>query len=87
VGLEVESHTEELLHTFSVLGHRDFVDVVAPLLFEAVTIVLNLVAEEAYLLDSYPTLGHLELDVTLVASVDDLGCLVVDLLIGVTKDE
>jgi hypothetical protein len=52
VGLEVESHTEELLHTFGVLRHGDFVDVIAPLLSEAVAIVLNLVAEEAYLLDS-----------------------------------
>jgi hypothetical protein len=52
VGLEVKGHAEELLHTFDIFRHRDLVDIVTSLLSKAVAIVLDLVAEEAYLLDS-----------------------------------
>jgi hypothetical protein len=56
------------------------------ILAETIAIIFDLVVKETYLLNSWPTFGHLESTLPLVASMDDLRRLVIDFFLGVTKN-
>ena len=80
VGLEIERGSQEALHSLGVLRHRDRGNVLPPLLRQAVAPSGDLVAEERRRLDADPALLHFEDDMPIMATIDDLDELVVEVL-------